>query len=96
MGYIDGFVIAVPTANKQQFIDNATFTDTLFKELGAVRVIECWGDDVPRRHAHRLPKGCGCEGGRDGGLFLGRVARQGDSQRGQGSDARNDGQRQTV
>ncbi len=47
MSYIDGFVIAVPTANKQQFIDHATFTDTLFKELGAVRVIECWGDDVP-------------------------------------------------
>ena len=47
MPYIDGFVIAVPTANKQQFIDHATFTDTLFKELGATRVIECWGDDVP-------------------------------------------------
>ena len=47
MAYIEGFVIPVPTANRQQFIDHATFTDTLFKELGAIRVIECWGDDVP-------------------------------------------------
>lgn len=47
MAYIDGFVIAVPTANKAEFIRHATYTDTLFKELGATRVIECWGDDVP-------------------------------------------------
>jgi hypothetical protein len=33
--YIDGFVIAVPTANRQKFI-----------ELGAVRVVESRGDDV--------------------------------------------------
>ena len=47
MAYIDGFVMAVPTANKQKFIDHATEADTLFAELGATRVIECWGDDVP-------------------------------------------------
>lgn len=47
MAYVDGFVIAVPTANKQAFIDHATKADSLFKELGATRVIECWGDDVP-------------------------------------------------
>ncbi len=47
MSYIDGFVIAVPTANRQRFIDHANLGDTLFMELGAVRVIECWGDDVP-------------------------------------------------
>ncbi|CAO3450274.1 Protein of unknown function DUF1428 [Azospirillum argentinense] len=47
MAYIDGFVIAVPTANKQAFIDHANKIDVLFKELGATRIIECWGDDVP-------------------------------------------------
>jgi uncharacterized protein YbaA (DUF1428 family) len=47
MSYIDGFVIAVPTANKQQFIDHASHFDALFIELGALRVIESWGDDVP-------------------------------------------------
>lgn len=47
MAYIDGFVIAVPTANKQKFIDHANQGDSVFMELGATRVLECWGDDVP-------------------------------------------------
>ena len=47
MAYIDGFVIAVPTANKQKFIDHAKRGDSVFLEYGATRVLECWGDDVP-------------------------------------------------
>jgi hypothetical protein len=47
MSYIDGFVIAVPTANKQKFIDHARQGDSVFIDLGATRVVECWGDDVP-------------------------------------------------
>jgi uncharacterized protein YbaA (DUF1428 family) len=46
MSYIDGFVIAVPTANKQEFIEHAKLVDSMFIELGATRVVECWGDDV--------------------------------------------------
>jgi len=46
MSYIDGFVIAVPTANKQKFLDHAKLGDSVFIDLGATRVIECWGDDV--------------------------------------------------
>jgi uncharacterized protein YbaA (DUF1428 family) len=46
MSYIDGFVIAVPTANKQKFLDHAELGDSVFIDLGATRVIECWGDDV--------------------------------------------------
>ena len=47
MSYIDGFILAVPTANKQAFIEFANRVDTIFTELGATRVLECWGDDVP-------------------------------------------------
>ena len=47
MTYIDGFVAAVPTANKQKFIEHAKKADSVFVELGANRVLECWGDDVP-------------------------------------------------
>lgn len=47
MPYVDGFVLAVPAANKQQFIDHAAKWDPLFKEFGATRVVEAWGDDVP-------------------------------------------------
>jgi uncharacterized protein YbaA (DUF1428 family) len=47
MSYIDGFVIAVPNAGKQKFIDHASEFDKMFIEYGATRVVECWGDDVP-------------------------------------------------
>lgn len=47
MTYVDGFVIAVPTANKQKFIDHAKSADSVFLEQGATRVVECWADDVP-------------------------------------------------
>ncbi len=45
--YIDGFVIAVPKANRQKFIDHAHNADSAFMDMGATRVIECWADDVP-------------------------------------------------
>jgi uncharacterized protein YbaA (DUF1428 family) len=41
-------VIAVPTKNRQDFIDHAKWTDAIFLELGAVRIVEGWSDDVPR------------------------------------------------
>lgn len=47
MSYIDGFVIAVPTVNQQKFVEHARSVDTIFTELGATRVVECWADDVP-------------------------------------------------
>jgi uncharacterized protein YbaA (DUF1428 family) len=47
MAYIDGFVLAVPTASKQKFIDHATKGDSVFMDQGATRILECWGDDVP-------------------------------------------------
>ena len=46
MSYIDGFVIAVPTANKRKFIEHAKLGDSVFIDLGAMRVVECWGEDV--------------------------------------------------
>lgn len=47
MSYIDGFVLAVPTANKEKFLVHARSGDVVFIEYGALRVVECWGDDVP-------------------------------------------------
>jgi uncharacterized protein YbaA (DUF1428 family) len=47
MPYIDGFVLAVPTANRQAFIEHARKANSVFIEQGATRVFECWGDDVP-------------------------------------------------
>lgn len=47
MAYVDGFVAAVPTANKQKYLQHATEAAAVFKEYGALEVVECWGDDVP-------------------------------------------------
>ena len=47
MAYIDGFVMAAPTANKQKFLDYVREFDPIFLEFGSTRVLECWGDDVP-------------------------------------------------
>ena len=55
MSYIDGFVLAVPTAGKQAYIDYARRMDTLFLEYGALRIVEGWGDDVPGGETTSFP-----------------------------------------
>lgn len=47
MSYVDGFVLAVPKANKQAYLEMAQKAWVLFKEFGATRHVECWGDEVP-------------------------------------------------
>jgi uncharacterized protein YbaA (DUF1428 family) len=47
MTYVDGFVIAVPTANRAAYQKVAEDAAIVFKEYGALKVVECWGDDVP-------------------------------------------------
>ncbi|TAJ28147.1 MAG: DUF1428 domain-containing protein [Reyranella sp.] len=46
-GYVDGFVAAVPAGNKDAYLKMATKAAALFKEYGAIRVVETWGDNVP-------------------------------------------------
>ena len=47
MSYIDGFVVPVPAGNKDAYRAGAAKAWALFKEWGATRQVECWGDDVP-------------------------------------------------
>jgi uncharacterized protein YbaA (DUF1428 family) len=47
MPYVDGFVLAVPKANKEEYRRMAAKGWALFKEFGATRHVECWEDDVP-------------------------------------------------
>lgn len=47
MGYTDGFVAAVPTGNKEAYRDMAAKAAAVFREYGAIRVVEAWADDVP-------------------------------------------------
>jgi uncharacterized protein YbaA (DUF1428 family) len=56
MPYVDGFVIAVPSANRARFVEHALAMDAVFMELGALRVVECWGDDVPEGKVTDFPR----------------------------------------
>ena len=47
MSYIEGFVVAVPRANKDAYRNFAAGSVTLFKDFGVTRQVETWGDDVP-------------------------------------------------
>ena len=47
MTYIDGFILAVPTANKQRYLEHARLGAQVLKDCGAIGMVECWGDDVP-------------------------------------------------
>ncbi len=48
MNYVDGFVVAVPTTNKEAYRKHAEAALKIFREHGALRCVECWGDDVPK------------------------------------------------
>jgi len=48
MSYVDGMVAAVPKANKAAYLEHATEAAKLFREAGAISVVECWGDEVPK------------------------------------------------
>jgi uncharacterized protein YbaA (DUF1428 family) len=47
MTYIEGFVAAVPAANKEMYRKHAADAAPLFKEFGVTRMVETWGDEVP-------------------------------------------------
>jgi uncharacterized protein YbaA (DUF1428 family) len=47
MSYVEGFVVPVPAANKETFRKHAADAAPMFKEFGATRMVEAWGDNVP-------------------------------------------------
>jgi len=53
--YIDGFVVAVPTANRDAYRRHAEAAAVVFKEHGALKLVECWGDDVPEGKLTSFP-----------------------------------------
>ena len=55
MNYVDGFVAAVPTANRDKFLRHAQDAAVVFKEHGALQVVECWGNDVPEGKLTSFP-----------------------------------------
>ena len=45
--YVMCFVAAVPTAKRAEYAAHSAAAAKVFKAHGALRVVECWGDQVP-------------------------------------------------
>lgn len=61
MSYVDGYVAAVPTKNKDKYIEHAKISAVVFKDHGALRIIEAWGDDVPDGEVTSFPLAVKCK-----------------------------------
>ena len=55
MSFVTGMLAAVPEANRQAFIDHARAAAAVFREYGALEVVECWGNDVPDGERTSMP-----------------------------------------
>lgn len=61
MSYVDGFVAAVPTENKEKYIEHANKSAEVFKDNGALKIVENWGDNVPDGEVTSFPLAVKCE-----------------------------------
>jgi uncharacterized protein YbaA (DUF1428 family) len=61
MNYIDGYVIPVPTEKREAYIALAKLAAEIFKEVGALRVVENWAEDVPPGKLTSFPMAVKCE-----------------------------------
>jgi len=87
MAYIDGFVIPVPPGKKDAYRAMAEEAGRLFVEHGALRVVECWGDDVPHGKVTDFYRAVAAEEG-EGVIFSWIVW--------ESRDARNEGNRRIM
>lgn len=47
-GYVDGWVVPVPTAKRDAYREHSAQNAKYFREYGATRIVEAFGDDVPK------------------------------------------------
>lgn len=59
--YVDGFVTAVPTANRDAYLRHAQLAAQVFRDHGALSVSEGWGDDVPEGKLTSFPLAVQCK-----------------------------------
>lgn len=48
MTYVEGFITPVPTANRDAYRAHSDRAADLLLEMGVTRLVETWGEDVPR------------------------------------------------
>jgi uncharacterized protein YbaA (DUF1428 family) len=60
MNYVDAFVAAVPTADKETYRAYCQRMAVVFREHGALAVVDTWGDDVPPGQLTSFPLAVKC------------------------------------
>jgi len=53
--YIDAFAVPVPSDRKADYIEAGKVFAAVFKDCGALSVVEYWGDDVPEGKLTSFP-----------------------------------------
>lgn len=48
MTYVDGFVVPIPHDRKDAYFEMSRKSAAGFRKHGALHVVECWGNDLPR------------------------------------------------
>lgn len=61
MHYVDGFVAAVPTANRDAYKKYSEGFAAIFKEAGVLHYVETWGVDVPDGKLTSFPMAVQCK-----------------------------------
>ncbi len=63
MSYVDIFVAAVASENRDTYQHHAKEAAQAFRALGALSVVACWGDDLVDSGMTSFPGSVGCEEG---------------------------------
>jgi len=60
--YVEGFVIPVRTARKEDYLKFSRKVAAVYRDHGAARVVECWGTDTPLGEDTSFPRAVALEG----------------------------------
>ena len=63
MRFVDCFVVAVPTDNRETYIEHCKNYGQVFKDYGAVRSCDCWGTDISDGEVTSFPMAVKAEEG---------------------------------
>ena len=55
MAFISMFMAPVPSGNRDAYVDHARKAAAIFRDLGALEVVETWGVDVPDGEVTSMP-----------------------------------------
>ncbi|WP_375289721.1 DUF1428 domain-containing protein [Qipengyuania sp.] len=65
MGYVEGFLIAVPRDRRADYERQARAAAPIFMDLGATRIVETWSDDIKHGETTDFYRAVKAEDGED-------------------------------